>query len=220
MAQIKNEQLVDTAIKRSATKIFDKSKIISESDFKCLLEIAQYSPSSMGLEPWNLIVLQNSEIRQEIRPFASGAQRQLDSCSHFVIFTVKTDLDPESPYFKHICLDIKDMDIESYQAFVIKLTDFQKQRLGVTDSRAKIDWASKQAYIAMGNMMFAASLLGIDSCPIEGFIPSEVKRILLKHSAISKEDHIAVMLALGYKLSDGNSHKKNRRKLNEIVKYV
>ena len=217
---MKKEELIDAAIWRSAIKTFDNTRKISKSDFEVLLEIARYSPSSFGLEPWNIIVLQNMQLRELIIPYASGAQRQLKTASHFVIFTVKKDLQPTSEYFKHINMDVKGMNEEDYANFVSTFSAFSETKQQFSSHREMLDWAGKQSYIALGNMMSAAALMGIDSCPIEGFIASEIENILDKYSIFNGEQNkIVVMGAFGYR-GEEPQHKKVRRNINEIVSYV
>ena len=176
-----NNEIVRIMKIRCAIKEFDKSRIIADDDFSMLVEVARCSPSAFGLEPWRIIVLQNPEIRGAMKPFATGAQRQLDTCSHFAIFTVPTALDAESNYFRHICLDVKGLDESSYKEFITKFKAFQEERQDLTNSRKRTDWAGKQAYIAMSTMMYAAAFKGIDSCPIEGFVPNAVNGLLNKY---------------------------------------
>lgn len=214
------KDIVEAAIWRSAIKNFDINKKISEEDFKLLLQVAQYSPSSFGLEPWNIIVLQNSELRENIMPYASGAQNQLRTASHFVIFTVKRDLLPTSKYFKNICTNVKKMEQEAYFNFVSTFSAFVETKQKLTNQRERIDWAGKQSYIALGNMMNAAALMGIDSCPIEGFIADEIENILEKNGKFSSDiDKIVVMAAFGYRVEEPK-HIKARRNIDEIVRII
>ncbi|MBK7764424.1 MAG: nitroreductase family protein [Bacteroidetes bacterium] len=67
------------------------------------------------------------------------------------------------------------MSDEAYSVSISKVTAFQNDKHDLTDLRKRIDWAGKQAYIALANMILAAAIMGIDSCPIKGFIPSGVE---------------------------------------------
>jgi nitroreductase len=203
----------------NAVKVF-KPKTIADEDLEFLLNVGRYSPSAFGLEPWNIIVLQNKKIRDLVAEVSSGAQRQLKSASHFIIFTVKKDLTPDSDYFKHINCDIKNMSPKAYELFVKNFSAFAQQKIQLDSNRAAKDWAAKQAYIALGSMMLAAAEIGIDSCPIEGFIPEKVDEILHEQGVLNKNlDTTAVMLALGYR-DNSLSYSKSRRDLNEIVKII
>ena len=215
---MKREELIEAAIWRRAIKTFDTKRKISKADFEALLKVAQYSPSSFGLEPWNIMVLQNKRLRELIMPYASGAQKQLSTASHFVIFTVKKDLYPTSDYFKHINMDIKGMSQETYNDFIVSFGSFSEIKQHMISQREKLDWAGKQSYIALANMMSAAALMGIDSCPIEGFNASEIENILGEYSDFEC-NKIVVMGAFGYR-DEEPKHKKTRRDIKEIVNFV
>jgi len=138
-----------------------------------------------------------------------------------VIFTVIKELEPESQYFKHISKDIKGMSESAYNEFVTKQRVFQESRKDLTDARKRFDWAAKQAYIAMTNMMFAAAIKGIDSCPIEGFVPSSIDELLHARGIIDcAAEGVSVMLALGYREAGDNIKNKTRRMLSEVIKYT
>lgn len=205
---------------RTAIKDFDYTKKITDEDFNDLLKIAQYSPSSFGLEPWRIVVIQNKTTRDSIAQFASGAQRQLASASHFVAFIVRKDITAQSKYFEYINKSVKEMTDETFETFYNTFSVFQSSKFDLNDERKRTDWAGKQAYIALGNMMLAASLLRIDSCPIEGFIPFEVEKILEKECAINTNvERVAVMAAFGYRKEEPIS-KKRRRPISEIVSCI
>ncbi len=209
------------AEERKAVKFFDTNKKISNEDFEFLLEIARLSPSSFGLEPWNILVVQNQELRNELIPFASGAVNQLLTASHFVIFTIKTALEPTSKYFEHINRDVKQLDSDGYDRFIESFSAFSEQKLNVYDDRSRQDWAKKQAYIAMANMILAAAEIGINSCPIEGFFIDKIEQVLSDNNIIDiNESRVAVMVALGYQDETHTIHEKCRRPMQEIVKII
>lgn len=211
--------ILNAAINRNAVKSFS-NRTISNDDFDFLVDIARYSPSSFGLEPWKMLVVNNREIRDEMKPSATGAQKQLDTASHFVVFTVTKELNPQSDYFKKINLDVKKMNDEQYGKFLETFDGFQKNKQDLTDERKRIDWAGKQAYIALSNMMLAAACIGIDSCPIEGFIPEDIEIILSNKGFIdTTKEHVVVMAAFGYRDND-IQYSKSRRPFNDIIKII
>jgi len=213
------DAILKAAAWRSAIRKFTDQKI-SDDDWQFLLEIARLSPSSYGYEPWNILALQNKEIREAIKPYSWGAclPAQLDTASHFVIFTVKTDLKSDSKYFDHIITDImKDDNLDEWHQDFAR---FAEKDFDLTDDRKRHDWAAKQAYIAMANMMLAAALIGIDSCPIEGFNIQQVEKVLSAKEILDlSQDRLAVMAAFGYR--DGEpDHAKVRCDLSEIVREI
>ena len=217
-----NKNAIISAVKgRSAIKYFDPNKKIADEDFKFLLEVAQLCPSSFGLEPWNILVIQNKDIRNKMIPFASGASNQLSTSSHFVVFTIKTDLDATSKYFEHINKDVKQLDEAQYNSFLESFSAFSHDKLNVYDDRTKQDWAKKQSYIAMANMLMAAAEIGIDSCPIEGFIINDIENLLSKNGLIDLNDsRVSVMAAFGYRDEKHSVHSKTRRNMDEIVRFI
>jgi Nitroreductase len=204
-----------------AIKTFDKKRNINDTDFEFLLEIARFSPSSYGFEPWNIIVLQNQELRDKISSVTWGGSSQLTTASHYIIFTVKTDLDWNSKhYFKHILPDTRGASSEIITGIKESFKKFQEEQQDLTDERKRHDWAAKQAYIAMANMMSAAAMIGIDSCPIEGFYNNNVEEILSENNVINLDtDRLTVMAAFGYR-DEKSPRAKSRREMSEIVKWV
>lgn len=86
------EHVISASQYRHATKIFNATKKISEEDFNYILETGRLSPSSIGLEPWRFIVVQNPELRNKLKAVSPGAQGQLDTASHFLIILARTNV--------------------------------------------------------------------------------------------------------------------------------
>lgn len=153
---------------RYATKKFDPEKIISDEDFETLLEAARLSPTSFGMEPWKILVIQNRKIREEMMPYGWGARAGLSGASHFVVFLAnkREDITFGSPYADHMLKDIHQVPPEVYNFYSQVYTRFGKEEMKILDSeRTALDWTSKQAYNVMANMMTMAAYMGIDSCP-------------------------------------------------------
>lgn len=208
---------------RHATKKFDPTKKISNTDFDFILETARLSPSSFGFEPWSIVVLQDMHIREKLLPYTWGAQGTLPTASHFLLLTAKTkeSLTADGRHLTHMMKDIRHFDDElmngyrkTYQKFLE--SDFKL----LENDRALWDWAGKSAYIALGNMMTAAAMIGIDSCPIEGFQADDVEPLLRREGIIDgKENRLIAMLAFGYR-AEPPRHEKSRRPIDEIVTWV
>ncbi|MFT4186088.1 MAG: NAD(P)H-dependent oxidoreductase [Micrococcaceae bacterium] len=207
---------------RHATKKFDEAKKISDSDFKVILEAAQLSPSSYGFEPWNLLVIQDKEVREKLlstKP--SGASGQLPTASHFMIMTAKAgnELQPDSKHITHITKDVKHLPAERINALLKRYQQWFEEDFIIDNEEKHHQWATKQAYIALGNMMTTAAFLGIDSCAIEGFNLKKITNILADYKLINpKTDLPVVMVAFGYRVDE--PPEKTRRPIAEIVKWV
>ncbi|MBD3920630.1 NAD(P)H-dependent oxidoreductase [Paenibacillus sp. PR3] len=207
---------------RHATKIFDPARKISDEDFDFILEAGRLSPSSFGFEPWRFVVVQNEAVRERIRGAAWGAQRSLPTASHFIVFLTRTapSLLPDSPHITHMIEQIQQLPPEvaagkrqAYQNFLE--SDFRL--LG--DDRYVFEWASRQTYIALGNMLTAASLIGIDSCPIEGFVLDDLNRILAEEGILDPEQFsVSAMAAFGYRVQEPRA--KTRRSIDSVVQWV
>lgn len=204
---------------RHATKRFDANKKISDSDFNTILETGRLSPSSLGLEPWKFIVVQNREIRDELKEISWGAQGQLDTASHFVLILARKNVTSQSPYVQHMIRNIKQYSEESIPATEQKFDNFQTS-FHINDTpQSLLDWARKQTYIALGNMMTSAALLNIDSCPIEGFDLDAVTAYLSEKGIVDSENFApSVMVAFGYREVEPKA--KVRQPQTDVVKWL
>lgn len=203
---------------RHACKEFDAHKIIPQEDFEFILETARLSPSSYGFEPWHFVVVQDKKLRELLKEHAWGAPLKLDTASHFVLgLTMKTPfMKWDSEYLKSFMKEVQHLPEEVIKGKTARVENFQKSDYDLTDDRKLFDWASKQCYIVLGNMMTAAALIGIDSCPIEGIELKPTEDILQKHFGIDLELYgLSYMVAFGYRLKEPKP--KTRRALKEIV---
>lgn len=181
---------------RYATKAFDGSRRIPDGVWEALEEALVLTPSSFGLQPWRFLVLRDRELRERLVPHAWG-QKQVVDASHLVVFCIRRNLGT-----RHI-----DAYLERIQEVrgtpVAQLAGFRRTMVGALvdgDRRPGIDeWATRQVYIALGNFMTAAAILGIDTCPLEGFDPGKFDEIL----GLSREEWgSAVCCAAGYRMPD------------------
>jgi nitroreductase len=154
---------------RYATKSFDPARKIPPADWAALEQALILSPSSYGMQPYRFIVITNPEVK-ELVPF-SWNQKQPAECSHYVVFAARTE-NTEADVDRYLAriAEVRESAVES-------LGGFRKMLLSdlVAGPRGKIahEWATRQAYIALGNFMTAAALVGIDTCPMEGFVPEQ-----------------------------------------------
>ncbi len=202
--KITKEEILSAYRFRHACKEFDPERRISEEQFAFILETARLSPSSYGFEPWKFVVLQNPEIREKLRAHTWGAQKTLPTASHFLLVFARNqnELLPDSEYIQSIMKNVQQLPPEA-----------------VENKGAVEDWAGKQTYIALGNMMTAAALIGIDSCPIEGFKQEPVNQVLAEEGINDGERfHLVNMVAFGYRVREPRA--KTRRELNDIVEWI
>ncbi|PFE03542.1 NAD(P)H-dependent oxidoreductase [Bacillus cereus] len=208
---------------RHACKEFDVNKKISDEDFHFILETGRLSPSSFGFEPWRFVVIQNQELRNKLLPVAWGAQKQLPTASHFVIILArkKEEMIYNSSYISNFMKNIQHLPEEVITMKRGFYKEFQESDFQLLESdRAMFDWASRQTYIALGNMMTAAAQIGIDSCPIEGFNKEKVEAVLKEEGILSDESFgVSVLVAFGYRAEE-QKHDKTRQSMDTIVEWI
>ena len=160
---------------RYATKQFDPTRKISAEDWRTLEESLVLTPSSFGLQPWRFIVVTDQAMKEKLVPVSWG-QRQLADASHIVVFAIKKDLGANEVdrYLGRIA-QVRGVSVESLNGFRDVLVGFLAQP---TDQFNSATWAAKQAYIALGNFLTSAALLGVDTCPLEGIEPPRYDEIL------------------------------------------
>ncbi|AHG75583.1 NADPH nitroreductase [Mannheimia varigena USDA-ARS-USMARC-1296] len=203
---------------RASTRSYDGNKKIPADEFNAILEMGRLSPSSVGSEPWQFLVLQNSELRQAIKPFCWGIPT-METASHIAVILAKKNARYDTSYFGEI-MNRRGLSGDAREKAMAVYKKFQAEDIAILESeRSLFDWASKQTYIALGNMMTGAAMMGIDSCPIEGFDYKEVNQILADAGLFDpKEWGISVMCTFGYR--DKEIRKKARKTFDEVVKFV
>lgn len=215
------ENILSAFLFRHACKVFDAERRIDAADFEVILEAGRLSPSSFGQEPWQFLVVQNPELRNKLKAHAWGGQGQLPSASHVVLVLARTGADMrfDSAYIDYHLKEVEQLAPEIVERKRGVLANFQQNGFRLLESeRALFDWAGKQCYIPLANMMTAAALLGIDSCPMEGFDPQGIEAVLAEHCAVDPARlRLAVMVAFGYRVNDQPA--KRRQTSEQIVRW-
>ncbi|RAL24303.1 NAD(P)H-dependent oxidoreductase [Thermoflavimicrobium daqui] len=216
----KKEQILQAYQFRHACKEFDPTKKISDEDFHFILETGRLSPSSFGLEPWKFVVIQNPEVREKISSAAWG-QKQVTTSSHFVVILARTkaDLTYDSEYLSTLFNDVKKLPEAAKEGLTKAIKRFQEVDFNLESDRAIFDWACRQTYIALGNMMTAAAQIGIDSCPMEGFNKEQVEQILKEEGIMQGDFGVSCLVAFGYRVNDPASP-KTRQTMDMVVDWV
>ena len=194
------EEVVALQHQRYATKKFDPARRISDEDWASLVEVGRLAPSSLGFEPWKMLLLNNEEMKQDLKSMAWGAVSMLDGASHFVIYLARKGVNYETPYIEKLMQEVRHRSYDPESAYAHRIKSFQESDFKLNDERSLFDWASKQTYIQMANMMNAAVLMGMDSCPIEGFDKDKVEAYLEEKGVLdTSEFGVSVMCAFGYR---------------------
>ncbi|GLB52127.1 NAD(P)H-dependent oxidoreductase [Neptunitalea chrysea] len=177
---------------RYATKQFDSSKKISSEDLETLKKALQLSASSYGLQPYEILIIENPEVRAKLKEAAYN-QTQLTDASQVIVFAAKTDVTAEdvATYMKNIS-ETRNVSIEDLAGFSGAING----AIVSLPQEHKAIWAAKQCYIALGNLLSAAAALNIDACPMEGFSSEQFDEILgLEEKGLAT----AVIATIGYR---------------------
>lgn len=216
----KYQEILQVHNNRYACKKFDEIKKISKDDFECILEAGRLSPSSFGLEPWKFLLIEDKNLKEELKEVSWGARNSLETASHFLIILARKDITANSSHIKHIMEGVRGIPLETVKRNQELFKSFQENDFNLLNSKDGLfDWASKQTYIALANMMTTASFLGIDSCPIEGFNRDSVNEILSSKNIMDLGIYsVSCMVSFGYR--NEIQPIKIRQELNNIYEVI
>jgi nitroreductase len=208
--------LIDRLNWRYATKKMDATKRVPQDKVEHILEAARLAPTSSGLQPYEIIVVTNPDVRAKIKPVA-WEQSQITDCSHLLVFAAWDDYTPERINMMY------DLINAERGATNDGLEEYRKMLLNTYPPRgAKVNFqhAARQAYIGVGVALVAAAFEAVDSTPMEGFDPNAVDEILhLRPRGLRS----VVLLPLGYREKDKDwlvNLKKVRRPRNKFITEV
>lgn len=193
---ITDQQLIQALNWRYATKAFDPARKIPDFVWKTLQDTLVLSPSSFGLQPYRFLIVKDPAVRERLRPH-SWNQSQVVDASHYVVFAARTAMtEAEIDRFLDRVVEVRGVPREALEGY----RGMMYGSLLSPGAEARIPhWAALQAYIALGNLMTSAALLGVDTCAIEGFVPAEYDEIL----GLKEQGYAAVVCcALGYRSSE------------------
>ncbi len=203
---------------RHACKSFDATKEIDTKDFHLIMETARLSPSSFGFEPWKFLVVESPALKEALKPVVWGGQGQIPTASRIVICLARKmpHMKYDSEYIQNFMTDIQKLPEEIVTMKGHFYKKFQENDFKILESeRTLFDWSCKQCYIALGNMMTTAAMIGIDSCPMEGFDKEGVEGILAKKAGVDLTSFgVAYMVAFGYR---ENAPMEKTRQMKERV---
>lgn len=161
----------DIIKKRYAVKKFTGERISDEKVAE-LQHVIQLSASSFGLQPYTIYVVRDDSLKEKLKP-AAFHQEQITTSSHLLVFCANTQVKKRIDAYENMLSDGKPLSDGAKQ--YIEMMRYSLEQRSEDDL---INWASKQAYIALGNALNGATALGFDSCPMEGFDAKEVSAIL------------------------------------------
>lgn len=210
-----SHKIVEDMNWRYACKKFDTQKKISSEDFNSLLEVLRLTASSYGMQPWNFVVVENPELRQNLVE-KSYKQSQVADASHLIVLCIK--------------LDVTEKDVDAYMDQTVKdrnvttesLEGFKKMLMGSIVSKTpeqKSTWMKNQVYIALGSLLTACASMRIDSCPMEGISPKGYDEVL----GLSERGLKAVLACpVGYRSNEDKyaTLEKVRFEQNQVITVI
>lgn len=197
---------------RYATKKFDANKTLSEEKLNILKEAFNLTAVSYGLQTLKLVIVEDKEVRQRLVEVAYG-QRQVVDASHLLVLCIQTEIngDDVNNHFNTI-KDIRSTPDEILKPFRAQM----KSTIEGMHPDKKVNWATNQAYIALGNLMTVCAVEQIDSCPMEGFIPEKLdKKLQLENHGLKS----VLLLPVGYRADNDmfSAFKKVRQPLSKTI---
>jgi nitroreductase len=201
---------------RYAVKKFDPSQKIPSDVWNVLEQSLVLSPSSFGMQPWKFFVVDRPELRQQLLEH-SWNQPQVVEASHLVVLTIKKDMsDVDVDRYIQDMSDTRNVPPEGLAGLAKMIKGFMANphKAFTLD-----EWATRQVYIAIGQFMTSAAMLGIDTCPMEGFNPAKYDEIL----GLAALGYASVLVCpAGYRASDDKYAvmPKVRYAQSEIVQHI
>jgi nitroreductase len=214
MKPVNNETITRQLNWRYATKKFDAKRKVQSPDWKTLEQALVLAPSSFGLQPWKFVVVNDPKVRAELRQ-AAWNQPQVTDASHLVVFAVKREF-TAADVDRHVkrVAAVRGASVES-------LEGYRQAMLGSLARPAEEvrNWTQRQVYIALGQFLATAALLGIDACPMEGLEPEKVDQIL---GLADLGYHALAFAAVGYRSEEDQYAKlpKVRYAPEEVIAHV
>ncbi len=201
--------------RRYSVKKFDTERQVAPEVLHNILQAGKLSASSLGLQPYKIYVAESAAIRRQLVP-AFYNPSQAETCSHLLILTSKTKVEQEyiDGYFRHIT-EVRGTPGEQLQGFKASIEGWTEAQ----ELEEQQHWAEKQSYIALANLMFAAALEGVDTCPMEGFREEVLSRVLQLNP---ENEKVSVTLALGYRSAEDafQNMKKVRKPAEKLFKFL
>ena len=214
MSNVTTEGLLQQLNWRYAVKSFDASRKLTDDAWSALEQSMVLAPSSFGLQPWLFIVITDSDIKAQL-PAISWGQSQPKDCSHMVILASRRSLDEAYvDTFLDSVVKLRGGEVSKLNGYrSVMLTSIEKQRDEL------LQWNTYQVYIALGQLMTAAAMLGVDTCPMEGIEKPAYDKLL----GLEGSDYTTIVgCAVGYRHPEDKyaAARKVRFTSDDVVKHV
>jgi nitroreductase len=210
---VSHDTLIQQLRWRYATKTFDPAKKISDADWDTIEQALILTPTSYGFQPYRFVVVADPAVREKLVSLSWG-QRQVADASHFVVFAAKASVtEADIDYYLSHVAKVRGTAVENLAGFKKALTG---DILHGPRSQWQHEWATRQCYIALGNLMTSAAIVGIDVCPMEGIQPTKYDEVL---DLPVRGYHTVVAAAVGYRSAEDKyaSAPKVRYPADELI---
>ena len=208
-----------TAKTRYTIKVYDANKKIPQSQLNKLLEILRFSPSSVNIQPWHFLIAQSDAAKQRIAAGLTGAYvynaAKVLNSSHTLVFCTRTDINPEylEQLLQQDALSGRFKDDKAKQAQRDTrhgYVEYYRNELNNLNA-----WLENQTYLALGQLLFAAAMEGIDATPMEGFDRNSINQ---EFGLSEKNLKASVIVALGYRSEhDFNANLPKSRLPDDVI---
>jgi len=159
---------------RYAVKKFDPNRKIDPTTWAALEDSMVLAPSSYGLQPWKFFVVENPETRRKLLPHSWG-QAQIVDASHLVVFAVKENMNPaDAERLIQRTSEVRGVPAAALEGFKGMVSG----SLSRSTPQDTDIWMSRQVFIALGQFLATCAMIGVDACPMEGFVPAKYDEIL------------------------------------------
>lgn len=204
--------IIDSLKWRYATKKFDDTKYVTDEKLAIIKEAFSLTATSYGLQPVKMLVIKDKKLQKELVSHSYN-QEQVAQASHVLVFCIENIVD-EAYIRAHFeneksIRGTEDAVLDSFRSYLIE--SFSSKN----DTEIK-EWATKQAYITLGNLLTVCATEQVDSCPMEGFLPEKYDELLnLNSRGLSS----VLVLPIGYRSDDDmfSGFKKVRRPIEANV---
>ncbi len=200
---------------RYSVKKFEKGLQVPADILQNILEAGKLSASSLGLQPYRIIVAESDDIKQKLIP-AFYNPTQISTCSHLLIIVSNNQIEDDyvGNYFNNIA-ETREIPLEDLNPFKESIS----KHMNTLSREEMMSWSQKQSYIVLGNLMFAAALENIDTCPMEGYKQEIIDEIL---QLDPQKEKVAVTLAIGYRSTEDEfqNFKKVRKPNERLFKFL
>lgn len=200
---------------RYSVKKFEKGLQVPADILQNILEAGKLSASSLGLQPYRIIVAESDDIKQKLIP-AFYNPTQISTCSHLLIIVSNNQIEDDyvGNYFNNIA-ETREIPLEDLNPFKESIS----KHMNTLSREELMSWSQKQSYIVLGNLMFAAALEKIDTCPMEGYKQEIIDEIL---QLDPQKEKVAVTLAIGYRSTEDEfqNFKKVRKPNERLFKFL